>query len=209
MKKRILIGITGASGSGKTYVARSVVERLGWDKAVVIQEDSYYRDLSHLPYDERAATNFDHPDAFEHDLLAQHLAQLLDGETFSQPVYDYQNHVRLEETKAVEPRDVVILEGILIFSNAQLRELMDFHVFIETALDICFIRRLKRDMAERGRSAESVVRQYEQTVRPMYLQFVEPSRRYADLLICGEEKDSSAVDVLADRINTLLCERRQ
>jgi uridine kinase len=175
----------------------------------MIQEDSYYRDLSDMSYDERAASNFDHPDAFEHDLLAEHLMQLLDGETVSQPVYDYENHLRLKETRTVSPRDVIILEGILLFGNAQLLELMDLRVFINTPLDICFIRRLKRDIAERGRSAESVIRQYEQTVRPMYLRFVEPSKRYADILISGEEKDSSGVDVLADRTNTLLCDSQQ
>lgn len=204
MKKRILIGIVGGSGSGKTFVANRIVESLGTDKAVIIQEDSYYKDLSALPCDERAATNFDHPDAFDHDLLADHLSQLLAGESISQPVYDYKLHLRLEETKTVAPRDVIILEGILIFSKAQLRKLMDFRVFIDTALDTCLARRLKRDMAERGRSEDSVIRQYDRTVRPMHLRFVEPSKRYADMFISGEEKDTSAVDILTAKINTLL-----
>lgn len=209
MMKRILIGIAGASGSGKTFIAQNVVDRLGSDRAMIVQEDSYYKDLSHVPCDERSACNFDHPDAFEHGLLAEHLMQLLGGKTVSQPVYDYENHLRLKDTRAVESRDVVILEGILIFSDAQLRELMDVRVFIDTPLDLCFIRRLKRDMAERGRSAESVIGQYEQTVRPMYLKFIEPSKQFADMLISGEEKDSSAVDVLADKINTVVCDSRQ
>ena len=209
MKKRILIGIAGGSGSGKTYAANSIAESLGSDKAVIIQEDSYYKDLSALPCDERAATNFDHPEAFDHDLLANHLSQLLNGETISQPIYDYTLHLRLKETKAVRPSDVIILEGILIFNKAQLRELMDFSVFIDTALDICFIRRLRRDIAERGRTVDSVIRQYDRTVRPMYLRFIEPSKRYADMLISGEEKDASAVDILTVKIDTLLHDSRQ
>ena len=209
MKKRILIGIAGGSGSGKTYVANSVVENLGSDKVVIIQEDSYYKDLSALPYDERAATNFDHPDAFDHDLLAEHLSQLLDGESISQPVYDYKVHLRLKETKTVMPSAVIILEGILIFSKTELRELMDFRVFIETALDICLTRRLERDTAERGRTADSVIGQYDRTVRPMYVRFVEPSKRYADMLISGEENDTSAVDILTAKISTLLYDRHQ
>ena len=142
MKKRTLIGIAGASGSGKTFLADSIVENLGSDKAVIIQEDSYYKDLSALPYDQRAAANFDHPDAFDHDLLAKHLSQLLNGETISSPVYDYKLHRRLKETKIVAPTDLIILEGILILVRPRLRKLMDLRVFIETPLDICFIRRL-------------------------------------------------------------------
>lgn len=204
MKKRILIGIAGASGSGKTFVANSIIETLGSDNTVIIQEDSYYKDLSALPYDERAATNFDHPDAFDHDLLAKHLSQLLNGEAISQPVYDYKLHRRSKETKTVAPSAVIILEGILIFSKRQLRELMDFRVFIDTALDICFMRRLKRDISQRGRTVDSVIQQYDRTVRPMYLRFIEPSKRYADILITGGEKNSSAVDILTAKINTLL-----
>jgi len=206
MKKRTLIGIAGASGSGKTFVADSIVENLGSDKAVIIREDSYYKDLSALPYDQRAVANFDHPDAFDHDLLAKHLSQLLNGETISHPIYDYKLHRRLKKTKTVAPRGVIILEGILILSRTELRELMDFRVFIDTALDICFIRRLKRDTAERGRTADSVIQQYEQTVRPMYLRFIEPSKRYADMLISGGEQNSLAVNILTGKINTLLCD---
>jgi uridine kinase len=204
MKKGILIGIAGASGSGKTFVANSIIESLGSDKAVIIQEDSYYKDLSDVPYDERAATNFDHPDAFDHDLLTGHLLQLLNGERISHPIYDYKLHRRLKETKTVGPSAVIILEGILIFSKTQLHELMDFRVFIDTALDISFIRRLKRDIAKRGRTVDSVIQQYIKTVRPMYLQFIEPSKQYADILIPGGGKNSVAVDNLTTKINTLL-----
>jgi uridine kinase len=209
MKKGILIGIAGASGSGKTFVANSIIESLGSDKAVIIQEDSYYKDLSDVPYDERAGKNFDHPDAFDHDLLTRHLLQLLNGETISHPTYDYKLHRRLKETKTVGPHVLIILEGILIFNKARLRNLMDFLVFIETALDISFIRRLKRDIAERSRTVDSVIQQYIETVRPMYLQFIEPSKRYADILIPGWGKNSVAVDTLITRINTLLHDSHQ
>ena len=147
MTRPILIGIAGASGSGKTFAANNIVARFGSDEAVIVQEDSYYKDLSGVPYAERARINFDHPDALDHDLLIEHLTQLLCGHSVSQPAYDYKTHTRLEETRTVEPHAVIILEGILIFSKAQLRKLMDFRVFIETALDVCFIRRLKRDTA--------------------------------------------------------------
>ena len=203
MRKGILVGIAGASGSGKTFVANRILESLG-AKAVIIQEDSYYKDLSGVPYDDRGRRNFDHPDAFEHDFLVKHLLQLLNGESISHPIYDYKTHSRLKETKTVGPHVLIILEGILIFDKAELRELMDFRVFIETALDICFIRRLKRDITERGRTVDSVTQQYIETVRPMYLQHIEPSKKYADILIPGEGTNTEAVDLLANKINTLL-----
>ncbi len=146
MKKVILIGIAGASGSGKTSVAASIIKSLESDKAVIIQEDSYYKDLSDIPFAERKGRNFDHPDAFDHDLLARHLLQLLNGEAVSHPIYDYKLHTRSKETKTVGPGTLIILEGILVFGKAQLRELMDYRVFIDTPLDICFIRRLRRDV---------------------------------------------------------------
>ena len=209
MRKGILVGIAGASGSGKTFVANSILESLGSDRVVIIQEDSYYKDLSDVPYDERGRRNFDHPDALEHDLLAKHLSQLLNGESISHPIYDYKIHSRLKETKTVEPHALIILEGILIFDKARLRELMDFRVFIDTALDICFIRRLKRDTTERGRTVESVTQLYIETDRPMYLQRIEPSRQYANILIPGEGKNSEAIDILTTKINTLLNNSRQ
>ncbi len=194
MKKRILIGIAGASGSGKTLVANSIIESPGLEEAVIIQEDSYYKDLSDVPYEERVGRNFDHPDAFDHDLMAKQLLQLLNGEAVSHPIYNYKLHTRSKETKTVGPGNLIILEGILIFSNAQLRELIDYRVFIDTPPDICFIRRLKRDIEERGRTVDSVIKQYTETVRPMYLQFVEPSRQYADILISGEQLRDSNLD---------------
>jgi uridine kinase len=209
MKKGILIGIAGASGSGKTFVANSIIESLGSDKAVIIQEDSYYMDLSDIPYEERARKNFDHPDAFDHDLLAKHLLQLLNGEAVSHPIYDYELHTRSKETKNVGPGTLIILEGILILNNAKLRELMDYRVFIDTALDICLVRRLKRDVEERGRTVDSVIRQCTETVRPMYLEFIAPSMQYSDILIPGDEKNSEAVDIVITKINSLLNNRNQ
>ncbi|MCD6375070.1 MAG: uridine kinase [Caldisericaceae bacterium] len=209
MKKGILIGIAGASGSGKTLVANTIIERLGSDKVVLIQEDSYYKDLSDIPLDERAGRNFDHPDAFDHDLLAEHLKLLLEGKTVAHPIYDYKTHSRLKETKTVGPHTIIILEGILVLNEAKLRELMDIRVFIDTALDICFIRRLKRDIEERGRSVESVIAQYQNTVRPMYFQFIEPSKRYADIIIPRGGKNLVAIDILTTKIRSLLLQQEK
>jgi len=209
MKKGLLIGIAGASGSGKTFIADKIIERLGSDKAAIIQEDSYYKDLSDFPYEVRVRKNFDHPDAFDYDLLAKHLLQLLNAEAVSHPIYDYKLHTRSKETKNVGPCVLIILEGILILNNARLRELMDYRVFIDTAMDICFARRLKRDIEERGRSVDSVIWQYIETVRPMYRQFIAPSRQYADTIISGEGGNSSAVDILVTKINALINNNNQ
>jgi uridine kinase len=204
-----LIGIAGASGSGKTLVANNILEKIGSDKAVLIQEDSYYKDLSDMPFDERTAMNFDHPDAFDYDLLAEDLTRLLNGEKIAHPVYDYKNHVRMKKTTTVGPGDLIILEGILILNNAPLRELMDLRVFVDTALDICFIRRLKRDITERGRTVDSVICQYRETVRPMYFRFIEPSKQYADIIIPRGGKNTVAIDLLSTRINAMLDDNSQ
>jgi uridine kinase len=209
MKKGILIGIAGASGSGKTLIANRIIESLGLENAAIIQEDSYYKNLSDVPYEQRSSKNFDHPDAFDHDLLTEHLRQLLNGKVIKHPVYDYTLHTRSKETKSTGPASLIILEGILIFSNAQLRELMDYRLFIEAPPDICFIRRLKRDIKERGRTVDSVIRQYTETVRPMYLEFIEPSKQYAEVLISGEGENLEAFDILINKINVLLQNSRQ
>ena len=209
MKKGILIGIAGASGSGKTVIANRIIESIGSDNVAIIQEDSYYKDLSDVPYEQRSSRNFDHPDAFDHDLLAEHLLQLLNGEAVSHPVYDYKLHTRTNETKTAGPASLIILEGILILSNTKLRELMDYRVFIDTPQDICFIRRLRRDIEERGRTMDSVIQQYTETVRPMYLEFVEPSKQYADIVISDEGESSEAFDILTNKINTLLGNRQR
>jgi uridine kinase len=176
---------------------------------MIIQEDSYYKDLSDVPFEQRSSRNFDHPDAFDHDLLTEHLRQLLNGKAINHPVYDYKLHTRSKETKTAVPAGLIILEGILIYSNAQLRELMDYRVFIDTPPDICFVRRLKRDTEERGRTVDSVIQQYAQTVHPMYLEFIEPSKQYADIMIPGEGDNSDAFNILINRINALLQNSRQ
>jgi len=204
MKNGIIIGIAGASGSGKTLVAKNIFENLGSDRVVIMQEDSYYKDLSDIPFDERTGKNFDHPNAFDHALLQYHLSELIKGNSISHPIYDYKTHSRLMETKTVGPHKVVVLEGILIMSDPKLRNLMDIKVFIDTEPDICFIRRLKRDINERARSVESIINQYMETVRPMYFQFIEPAKRYADIIIPQGGKNAVAIDILTAKIKSLL-----
>jgi uridine kinase len=206
MKNGILIGISGASGSGKTLVAENIYKNLGSENVVIIQEDSYYKDLSSIPFDERAGHNFDHPDAFDHNLLTKHIRDLLNEKTIAHPVYDYTTHSRKNETKIVGPHHIVVLDGILILNEPELRDLMDIKVFIDTALDICFIRRLQRDIKERGRDVSSVINQYMETVRPMYAQFIEPSKRYADIIIPQGGKNVVAIDILTTKIRSLLSE---
>jgi len=204
MKNGIIIGIAGASGSGKTLVAKNIFENLGSDKVVIMQEDSYYKDLTDIPFDERTGKNFDHPDAFDHSLLQYHLSELIKGNSISHPIYDYKTHSRLKDTKTVGPHRVVVLEGILIMSDPKLRDLMDIKVFIHTDPDICFIRRLKRDINERARSVDSIINQYMETVRPMYFQFIEPAKRYADIIIPQGGKNAVAIDILTAKIKSLL-----
>ena len=204
MNKGIVIGIAGASGSGKTLVSDTIIKKLGSKKVIMIQEDSYYHDLADIPFDDRTGRNFDHPDAFDHDLLAEHLSQLLEGKSISHPIYDYATHSRKKETRTVGPHLVVILEGILILNELKLRDLMDIKVYIDTALDVCFIRRLQRDIKERGRSVDSVIKQYQETVRPMYMQFIEPCKRYADIIIPRGGKNMVAIDILQAKIKTLI-----
>ena len=204
MKKGILIGISGASGSGKTLVTKNIFDKLGSEKVVIIQEDSYYKDLSHIPFDERTGKNFDHPDAFDHQLLIEQVTELLSGKSISQPVYDYTTHRRKDELVTFGPHDVIFLEGILVLTEPRLRQLMDIKVFVDTDPDICFIRRLKRDLAERGRDVNSVINQYTETVRPMYFQFIEPSKRYADIIIPEGGMNKVAVDILTAKIRSML-----
>lgn len=204
MKNGILIGISGASGSGKTLISKTIMDSLESADVAMIQEDSYYKDLSHIPFDSRTGRNFDHPDAFDHTLLAQHLTDLLDGKSISHPVYDYKTHSRTEQTKTIGPHKVIILEGILILNEPELRDLMDIRVFVDTMPDICFIRRLERDRKERGRDVGSIVNQYMETVRPMYFQFIEPSKRYADIIIPRGGKNIVAIDILTTKIKDLI-----
>ena len=207
MSRNILIGIAGGSGSGKTLVARTIVRDLGSTRVAIVDQDSYYRDLDDIPIADRDLRNFDHPDAFDNDLLKQHIRQLLAGESIEQPIYDYMRHARLKETKTVGDHVVIVLEGILIFVDEELREMMDIKLFIDADPDIRLVRRIERDVRERGRAIETILRQYQATVRPMHLQFVEPSKRYADLIVPEGGHNRVAIDLMKVKIKDLLRER--
>ena len=207
MSRRILIGIAGGSGSGKTLVARTIVRELGSKRVVVIDQDSYYKNLNEIPFRDREARNFDHPDAFDDELLRQHLRELLEGHPIDQPVYDYTNHERSTETRHISDHLVLVLEGILIFHDPELRALMDIKLFVDADSDVRLIRRLRRDLLERGRSVDTILRQYEDSVRPMHLQFVEPSKRFADVIIPGGGYNKVAIDLVKTKIRELLRER--
>ncbi|WP_137226920.1 uridine kinase [Shewanella sp. MEBiC00475] len=204
----VIIGIAGASASGKSLIAKTIFEELcrdlGTNQIGVINEDAYYHDQNHLSMDERVKANYDHPKALDHQLLAVHLTQLKRGESVDIPCYSYTEHTRTSETLSMQPKKVIILEGILLLTNPKLRELMDASVFMDTPLDICFLRRLTRDVAERGRTMESVISQYKRTVRPMFLQFIEPSKQYADIIVPKGGKNRIATDILKARIQHLL-----
>jgi uridine kinase len=202
----LLVGVAGGSGSGKTTVARSLVTPLG-ERAVLLDMDAYYRDLAHLPFEQRTEVNFDHPDAFDIDLLAAHLETLLAGRPIEKPTYDYARHTRADATVRVEPREVVVMEGILLFLDRRLRELFDVRVFVDVADDVRFIRRLTRDVAERGRSLESVIGQYLTSVRPMHLEFVEPSKRHADVIIPEGGENRIGVELIRSQIERELARR--
>lgn len=178
-----MIGLAGGSGSGKTTIAQSIVEAVGPDDVVLIQHDAYYRDQTHLPLEERAKVNYDHPDSLETDLLVEHLRVLLAGRAIERPVYDFTVHNRAAETVEVEPHPVILVEGILVLTEPDLRDLMDLKIYVDTDADLRIARRWERDIKERGRTFDSVRDQYLHTVRPMHLQFVEPSKRYADIVI--------------------------
>jgi uridine kinase len=205
--RRILIGIAGGSGSGKTLVARTIVRELGSNRVVIIDQDSYYKDLDDIPFRDREARNFDHPDAFDNELLKVHIRELLAGRDIEQPIYDYAEHRRSLETRHIGEHVVVVLEGILIFVDPELRALMDIKLFIDADPDVRFIRRLRRDLVERGRSVDSIIRQYEESVRPMHMQFVEPSKRYADLIIPEGGHNKVAIDLVKTKIKELLRDR--
>jgi uridine kinase len=207
MTRRILIGIAGGSGSGKTLVARNIVRELGSDRVVIIDQDSYYKDLEDIPSRDRDTRNFDHPDAFDNDLLKRHMRDLLEGREVEQPIYDYTEHRRLAETRHIGDHLVFVLEGILIFVDPELRAMMDIKLFVDADPDVRFIRRMRRDLVERGRSVDSIVRQYEESVRPMHMQFVEPSKRYADLIIPEGGHNTVAIDMVRTKISQLLRER--
>jgi len=200
----LIIGIAGGSGSGKTTVATEILNRVGADKIAYLPHDAYYKDLSGLPPVQKADVNFDHPNSLETELLIQHVLQLKDGQPVELPVYDFSHHCRTEKTIPITPHRVIVVEGILIFAEPGLRPLFDLKIFVDTDPDLRFIRRLQRDISERGRSPESVIKQYLKTVRPMHLEFVEPSKRYADVIIPEGGFNSAALDMVTARIEAML-----
>ncbi|MBI3652133.1 MAG: uridine kinase [Acidobacteria bacterium] len=204
----MVIGISGGTGSGKTTVANKIVVEVGVDNVVYLQQDSYYRNLGDMPLEIKRHVNFDHPDALDNDLLINHLQTLKAGESIDQPVYDYTTHSRTTVTRHIEPRPIIILEGILVFYSPELRSMMDLKIFVDTDADIRFIRRLQRDIEDRGRSPQSVMEQYQTTVRPMHLQFVEPSKRYADIIIPEGGSNLVGIDLITGKIKAILNAQR-
>ncbi|MCZ2259396.1 uridine kinase [Sporosarcina sp. G11-34] len=202
--KPLVIGIAGGSGSGKTSVTRAIYDVFKDHSVVVIEQDYYYKDQSNLSFEERLKTNYDHPLAFDNELLINHLQKLLNRESVEKPVYDYTLHTRSAETTVIEPKDVIILEGILILEDVKLRELMDIKLFVDTDADLRIIRRILRDINERGRSIDSVVDQYMTVVRPMHNQFIEPTKRYADIIIPEGGHNEVAIDLMVTKIKTIL-----
>ncbi len=199
----ITIGVAGGSGAGKSTVARVILGRIGEENIAYVPHDSYYRDLSDLPREQRALINFDHPDSLDTDLFIQHIRMLQNGQPIPMPVYDFSTHSRTSEVRIVQPQRVILVEGILIFAEARLRELFDVRIFVDTDDDVRFIRRLQRDISERGRTIESVINQWMQTVRPMHLEFVEPSKRYAHVIIPEGGLNEVAMEMVVARIQAL------
>jgi uridine kinase len=200
----LVIGIAGGSGSGKTTVAQEILQRVEPSQIAFLQHDSYYKDLTGLPPTQRMEANFDHPNSLETELLIRHIESLRDGKPVEVPIYDFATHSRTAQTFTVQPRRVILVEGILIFAEAELRKLFDVKIFVDTDSDLRFIRRLHRDITERGRTTESVIKQYQATVRPMHLEFVEPSKRYADVIIPEGGFNAAALDMVVARVEALL-----
>ncbi len=206
MQRPLVIGIVGGSGSGKTTVARAIVDAAGG--AAIIDHDAYYRDLDHLTLDERRQVNFDHPDSLDNDLLVAHLQALVEGRSVQKPTYDFALHTRARATTTLVPHDIIIVEGILLFTDQRLRELFDIRIFVDVADDVRFIRRLMRDVEVRGRAMDDVIRQYLATVRPMHLEFVEPSKRWADVILPEGGHNRIGVEMVIARVELELQRRR-
>ena len=204
MGKHIIIGIAGGSGSGKTSVAKALVKDMHLNGTVIIEQDWYYKDLAHLPQEERMKWNFDHPDSVEFDLLINDLKKMLNGETVDVPQYNYVTHSRAKETLTIKPQKVILVEGIMVLYEPKLRELLDIKIFVDTDADIRFIRRLKRDIYKRGRAIDNVIDQYMKTVRPMHETFVEPSKRFADIIIPEGGHNKVAIDLVRTKITSLI-----
>lgn len=200
----VTIAVAGGTGSGKTTVSNALLDRVGSHNIAYLPHDAYYKDLSHLPYEQRQSFNFDHPDALDTPLMCEHIARLQSWQSVQIPTYDFTEHRRTEKTLEVTAQPIILIEGILIFAESILRDLFDVKIFVDTDADLRFIRRLQRDITERGRTTESVIRQYLTTVRPMHLKFVEPSKRYADVIIPEGGFNTVAIDMIADRIRSML-----
>lgn len=204
MSRPIIIGIAGGTGSGKSTVAQEIYSSLPEESISVIEQDNYYKDQSHLSFEERTKTNYDHPDAFDTSLLLEHLKRLSMGEAIDKPIYDFANHTRKKETVRVEPKDIVVLEGIMILVEPEIRNMLDIKIFVDTDADVRIIRRIKRDIKERGRTLDSVIDQYINVVRPMHLQFVEPTKRYADIIIPEGGYNKVAIDIMIAKVNEIV-----
>lgn len=200
----IVFGVAGGTASGKTTVAEAILNAVGASKVAYLPHDAYYRDMPHLPLVKRARLNYDHPESLETELLIEHVQKLMAGNSVEVPIYDFTEHRRTDKTRTVEPSPIILIDGILIFTNAPLRELMDIKVYVDTDADVRFIRRLQRDMNERGRSLDSVIKQYLETVRIMHLEFVEPSKRYADVIVPHGGLNKVAMDMVVARLVALL-----
>jgi uridine kinase len=200
----VVLGVAGGSGSGKSTVVKEVCRILGNGLTSVLHHDSYYRDLAHLPFEARVEVNFDHPDALETALMVEHLRALLRGAPAEIPTYDFSTHTRARETEILHPTPVVVVDGILVLADPRLRDTMDLKVFVDTESDIRLLRRIRRDVVKRGRTADSVIAQWETTVRPMHLEFVEPSKRFADLVVPEGGYNRVAVDLVVNRLRTLM-----
>lgn len=204
MKKAILIGIAGGTGAGKTLVSHTLYNEIGSDKVIIIEQDSYYHDLKNLPLEERARQNFDHPDAFDMELMRAQMRNLLEGKVVYIPIYNYKTHTRMKKRRKVSGHKIILLEGILVLDDQELRKMMDIKVYIDAEADVRFIRRLKRDLLERERGIDSIIKQYEESVKPMHEQFVEPTKKYADIIIPQGGHNRVAIDLLKTKILSLL-----
>jgi uridine kinase len=200
----VIVGVAGGTASGKTTISEAILDRVGRQRVAFIQHDAYYRDLGHLAFEQRRQVNFDHPDALESDLLVAHLDALCRGESVQIPIYDFSLHTRRPERRRVDPKPVILVEGILIFAERALRERFDIKVYVDADADLRFIRRLRRDVSERGRTVESVIEQYLGTVRLMHLEFVEPSKRYADVIVPTGGYNTIAIDMVAARVKAMV-----